>query len=303
MISEYSYNGISWKDIYSPDHEDVKEITQAFAVNPIISQELLTPTRKPKVDLFKDYIYLVLHFPAIRHSHKEIDQEIDFIIGKNFLVTAHYDNIEKLQEFAKKVEVGSITEDKSLGEHGGFLFYRAVKTLYGGMLDELESIKSRLDEVETGVFSGKEMTVVKKISDIGRDLLAFKKTLKPHGETLELFSVAALKMFGDDFNFAIKDMRNEYRKIENDLNSYLEILDSIRETNIMLVSTKQNEIMKIITVIAFILLPLSIISSLLQVEIIYQSIMNVPIAASVIAIIMIIAPLALYEYTRSRKWF
>ena len=34
-----------------------------------------------------------MHFPALHHSHKSAEQEVDFIIGKQFLITTRFSDM------------------------------------------------------------------------------------------------------------------------------------------------------------------------------------------------------------------
>ena len=70
MISRYKYRDLVWVDIESPNNEEVRQIMEEFDIHPIVADELLGPSMRPKVDHYENFIYLILHFPAIRHSHK-----------------------------------------------------------------------------------------------------------------------------------------------------------------------------------------------------------------------------------------
>jgi len=136
MTNTFAYRNVEWIDLESPSYEEVKDVADRHKFNRVLAEELLRPTPKARVDLYHDYLYLVLHFPAIKHSHTaSTSQEIDFIIGKNFIVTTHYDTIDPLHEFSKIFEVNSITDRGDMGEHAvsSFItclsmFIRAWKT-------------------------------------------------------------------------------------------------------------------------------------------------------------------------------
>ena len=40
-----------------------------FGIHPLVAEELRSPTLRPKVDLYDNFIYLILHFPAFQHTH------------------------------------------------------------------------------------------------------------------------------------------------------------------------------------------------------------------------------------------
>ncbi|MDP3726382.1 MAG: CorA family divalent cation transporter, partial [bacterium] len=85
MVSKKICGDITWIDVESPTKEEIRGITEEYAIHPLIAEELCSPTLRPKVDVYSNFIYLILHFPTISHSHDgNTEYEIDFIIGKKF---------------------------------------------------------------------------------------------------------------------------------------------------------------------------------------------------------------------------
>src|SRR3989344_8747012 len=118
MLKRLSYKKITWIDLESPTSSELQNVVNELKIPPPIAEEMRIPSLKPKVDFYKDVIYLILHFPAFKHSHiSESNQEIDFVIGKNFLVTIHYDAIDPLDKFSKEFEIDTVLKKDDLGAH------------------------------------------------------------------------------------------------------------------------------------------------------------------------------------------
>ena len=96
MQSRHEHKGLVWVDLESPSREEVQSIADEFHVEPVVAEELLLSSTKPHAQFYSNYVYLVLHFPALRHAHKHREQEIDFVIGKDFLLTTHYEAIDPI---------------------------------------------------------------------------------------------------------------------------------------------------------------------------------------------------------------
>lgn len=264
MIKRNNHKNLVWIDIENPASEEVRGIMEEFNLHPTVAQELLLPTIKPRIDLHHNFIYLILHFPAIKHTHSadNANQEIDFVIGKNFIITTRYESIDPMNKFSKMFEVNSILDKSNMGDHAGYIFYHMIKEMYHSLANELDYIKDSLKDIEDKIFNGKEREMVVALSKISRNLLNFHHATNTHKQVLRSLESAALNFFGDNFSYYIKDIVNEYYKIENTTESSVESLRELRETNDSLLNTKQNEIMKTLTVMAFIILPLSLIASI-----------------------------------------
>lgn len=263
MISRYTYKDLTWVDVQSPTQDEVRALMEEFAIHPLAADELLIPTLRPKVDLYPDFIYLILHFPIISHKHEGgREQEIDFIVGKNFLITTHYDLVDPLHEFSKVFEVNSILERSNIGDHAGFILFYIMRELYKMLDRELDHIDHDFGDIEAKIFGGNERAMVSDISHLNRDLLNFKQTLRPHKEVLESFEIAGTKFFGQDFSHYLRTIVGEYYKVSAILDGHRETLLELRDTNDSLLTTKTNDIVKTLTVTTFIMLPLTLMASL-----------------------------------------
>ncbi len=263
MRKEYTHKGLTWIDLESPTKSEIREIMEEYSIHPLVAEELVAPTLRPKVDLYDNAIYLILHFPAHRHTNSSgQNQEIDFIIGKDFLITAHYDTVDALHKFQKIFEANSITNEKHLGEHAGFIFYYLIKKLYKSVDHELEYTESYMDEIEENIFQGQEKEMVEDISSIARILLDFKQALRTHDSVLSSLEIAGVKFFGNSFLHYLKRITGEHYRVQSAVEDQQEALRELRETNNSLLSTKQNEVMKVLTIMAFVTFPLSLLASI-----------------------------------------
>ncbi|MBI5078095.1 MAG: magnesium transporter CorA family protein [Candidatus Yonathbacteria bacterium] len=304
MISRYTYKDLVWVDVQSPTQEEVRSLVEEFGIHPLVADELLGPTLRPKVDLYHDFIYLILHFPTITHKHDGgKDQEIDFVIGKKFIITAHYDLVDQLHEFSKKFEVNSILDKSDIHEHAGFILFYILKDLYKMLDGELDHINHDFDEIQSKIFSGKERDMVNSISHINRDLLNFKQILRPHKEVLESFEVAGTKFFGEEFSYYLHTIVGEFYKVSSILDGHRETILDLRDTNDSLLTTKTNDIMKTLTVTAFIILPLTFIEQLFSMDFAGTPLENNSNAFFITVITMSVVGAVLYGYFKFfKKW-
>ncbi len=111
MISKYTYKKLTWIDLESPTKDEVYSLMEEYSLPSLVGEELVTQTLRSKVDLYDSLIYMILHFPVVNQkTRKSIEQEVDFVIGKNFIITAHYEMINPLHEFSKMFETDSVLD-------------------------------------------------------------------------------------------------------------------------------------------------------------------------------------------------
>jgi len=302
MHSRHELNGLTWVDLESPSREEVQDAVDQFAIEPIVAEELLLPSTKPHAEFYPSYAYLVLHFPALRHSHKTREQEIDFIVGRNFLITAHYDTIDSLHKFTKVFEVNALLEKNVIGEHAGFILLAMLKKLYKAVEHEVEYIRHDLAVIEEHIFSGHEVEMVPAISRAARDLLNLRQVIEPHREVLKEFEIDAIEFFGAEFAPNLKKLSDDYYRVHNHIMRETESLHELRESNNSLLSTKQNETMKVFTILAFTTFPLTLIAAVFSMDTKYTPIVGAPNDFWIIIAGMVAMTFCMFWYFKHKNW-
>jgi len=264
MINTYNYLGETWVDIDHGTPEEIHGIMDKYNIHPFVAKELTSATPKPRIEFHEEYLYCIMHFPAWKHTHSDDkNQEIDFIVGKNILITARYDTIDALHKLGKDLEVEEVlNKTEPIEKHSQVIFIRMLRSLYASTFEELESIEDTIENITSQIFEKKEREMVISISEITRTLLEFKRVTDLHHEILEALKHKGPLMFGEDFGNEMDSIILDYLKINTTIKSNMDMLRELRETDNSLLTAKQNETIKRLTLIGAILFILSILITL-----------------------------------------
>lgn len=304
MLSRYEYGGITWIDIENPTEEEIDLIGQEFDLGLILPQELLAPTAKPRVDLYPAFAYTVLHFPALRHTHgSSAAQEVDFIMGKNFVVTIHYDTIPAIYDFARSFEAAILLKHTNGKFHSGHILLELAERLYQSVEDELESLEDSVTDIERAIYSGREKEMVVAISSASRELLSAKRALVTHKEILESLEQIGVSLFGEELGNYFRAISGFHYRVYSHALSLSDTLSELRITNDSLLSARQSEVMKILTMMAFITFPLSLIANVFGMDTANTPLVNDPNGFWIIVGGMAFLTLAFLLYFKHKRWF
>lgn len=302
MLTRYEHQGLTWVDLESPTLREVQDVASEFGIDVPVAEELLSPSVRPRADFFERYVYLVLHFPALRHSHKNREQEVDFLIGRDFLVTAHYDVVDPIHKFSKVFEVNAALDTQVIAEHGGFLFFSILKKLYKAVEHELEHVRREQNLIEEHIFSGHEVRMVEAISRSARDLLALRQTIEPHRDVLRSLESDGAGFFGPAFVPYLKALSNDYFRVHSHIMRSIESLHELRETNNSLLTTKQNETMRVLTIMALLTFPLSLMVAIFDINTVDNPFSLVPHGFFLIVGLVIAAGALMLAVFKLKKW-
>lgn len=303
MISKYTYKGLTWIDLESPTDDELKHVMETYSIPTIVGEEMHGKSIQSKVELHPNFIYLILYFPHVSHNNnnRSVEQEMDFIIGNDFIITTHYEFIDSIHEFSKNFEVDAILDKNVDIDHAGFLFFHLIKTLYTHSRYQLNNINIILKSTEKKIFEGTEGSMVVIISNINRTLLDFRQALRFHKDVLSSFELSAKKFFGDKFSYYISAIISEYNKTQTVLDSHKEILDDLRDTNDSLLANKTNETMRLLTIITFLISPVSVISSvfMMNTDVV---ILKTPYEFYLVLGAMLLTSVVTFIYFKIKKW-
>ena len=305
MIKKYTYGRITWTDLENPTAEEVEIVAESHKLRHSIARELMDSSNSSKAVVYSDYIYLVLQFPLrLKRGdyHVITDHEIDFIIGKDFVITTHYKVIESLEHFGKAIETNAILEKEKIEDHAGHLFYYITKRMYGHMRHDIDTVNAELTAAEDRIFSGEEKDMVEVISNLSRELLDFRQTCRAHFETLESLDKSKSDFLDQGFGPYITDIKENFIMVRDAVVNGHELAKELRETNDSLLTTKQNETMKVLTVVAFVTFPLSLFAELFTMNTVHTPIIGQPHDFEIIIGIMVVLALFMIWYFKRKKW-
>lgn len=303
MITRLAHGSVRWIDVVEPTKDEVRSLLEEFALDPLIADELTTPSQRNRVDTRDDYFYVVLHFPAFRHLHETAARplELDFIVGRDWIITARYEHLDPLERFRSVFEMHATLAHTTM-PHAGMAFHRMLADLYAILYDELEHIETRIDAAEERVFEGYERDMVVELSFISRDVLNYTQALEGHYPMLLSLEAPGVALYGYEYARNVRSLVGDYERLAAAVKSHRASLVELRETNDALLTTKQNETMKVLTIMAFVTFPLSLFTSLFGMGTRFTPIIGHAHDFWIIVGIMCAAALAFFAFFKYKRW-
>ncbi|MCR4333799.1 MAG: magnesium transporter CorA family protein [Patescibacteria group bacterium] len=304
MIFRYEYPGGVWVDLEQPSGEEIRHIAHEFSISERIETELLSPTPSPLAAGDEGNALLVLHFPA--HGNKSNDaknQEIDFIVGKDFIITVRYEVVVPLYHLKKLLEAQKLVSSQHTISTD-VLIEILFAHLYTSVRDHTNHVADSLARTEHEMFDGHERQTVRIISDISREFLHLEAALANQEEPLDHFlkALAHRGFFGVSFAQRAQRILDERTQVERLIKTHRAIATEMRETNMALLEARQNEIMKTLTIVNFIFLPLGLISWTFAMRTEGTPIINSPHAFWIVLGIMLGVATLLTAFFIKKRW-
>ena len=293
MISRYTHEGATWINVSNPSRDEILALSKEFSFDKNISTVLPETISRSALSVYKDHIYLVLQFPTSTSKEGVSKRfEVDFVIGKNFLLTAHFEEIPALATLIEEFKNCSDEKGVCVFENTEDITFRVIGALYEKSGKELEHIEREIHMIEEHIFSGERRKTVEHISRVNHLLLEFKKAIRFHKEILHRL-LEEVKERIPKAAHLVYELKTEQEKLWNSIEHNREILSDLKETNDSLINYRTNEIIKAVTLLNVIALPLVFVPGLIAEH-------DRVIANLIIALVISIVA---YFYFKIKRWF
>lgn len=264
------FEGRRWVDIRRPTSLDIEYLREEFAFHPLALEDVVSRTQRPKLDVYDDYLFVVMHFPVHhKQSRVTVASEVDIFVGPDYVITSHDGNLKPLVRMFDSALESDESREALLGQTSAHLLYFIIDRLVDYCFPIVTRVTDRIEAIEDAIFEQSSLRTVQEISIVRRDLIALRRIMKPQLGVVAQLEHRGLPMVHDDIEVYFGDISDHLGKIWDSLEDLKEVLDGLSDTFDSLASHRLNEVIKALTVISVVILPLTLISGIFG--------MNVPI--------------------------
>jgi magnesium transporter len=256
---------VTWIDFSEPDADELLDLKRKFKLHPLAVEEFTMPSARPKASLYGDCLYLTIHVPLFdKENRRTFPSELDIVMTNKYLITGHDQDIYQLRDFFQRIQRSKKLQGQYMSQSPGYLLYYLIENLLESCFPKIDHINENLDKVEDEIFKGNEKEMVHEISFVKRDILNFRRTLKPQKSVLESLARDNYPMIGTDLRSYYQDLIGTNIRVWSALENAKETIESLESTNDALLSNKLNTTMKVLTIFSAVMLPMTVISSVLS---------------------------------------
>lgn len=262
MKQEIKNKEIKWINIANPNSKDVQFLKKDFNICPTVLKEYIPKIKRPKVEEYKDYLFIVIHFPVFNEKTKKtISTELDIILFKNILITSHTGLLPELKKIFERCNTDKDVKKYYLRENAVYLAYHILDKLIDTRMSMLDHVDDHIEYIEDQMFNGNEKKMVNKIAMVKHDIISFRRIVKPQRMVLESMVRLIPRINNKDFFKYSSEVIGSNIKVWNTLENHKEMIEALEHTNESLLSYKLGNTMKILTAFSVIVLPLSLIAN------------------------------------------
>ncbi|MEM2883445.1 MAG: magnesium transporter CorA family protein [Nitrososphaerales archaeon] len=261
-IDETSCGSLRWINIEKPGQKELEFLASNYSFHPLALEDCISKIQLPKIDRYRDYIFIILHFPCLKDGGKLVaPSQLSIFLGKNYIITIHQGDIQPLTDLFRRCKEDEQTRGAIICNSVGYTFYRLLDTLVDAFFPILDYVLRELDEIEDIVFDEKveavrEVTLLRrKIADLRRITFPLKRIVSELARDVNRFSTFDLTTY-------FEDIQDHIDKVWETLEECKETIEIYKDTDFMLNTEKTNKILAILTILFTLSIPATVVGTI-----------------------------------------
>lgn len=301
MIETIKIGTLKWHHILSPTDEDLEFLKSNFHFHPLDIEDCLSVNQRPKIDIYDDYYFMILHFPNFDRVNKFLTtKEVKIFWGEDYLITIGKSHWVVASMFREAKEQEERKEPFEVGTSDALL-YQILEKLMQESLFMIKRIGSGLEYINRELFNKRAEKIIEDISVTRKNIILLNTIFKPQLRLFHKFETGAITGFAENMEDYWGNILDYYQKMWDMTEDYEELIEGLSKTFDSLQANRINEIMKVLTLISSILLPLTFITGLygMNVGLPFQ---NDPNSFWLVLVCMIFIATGMILYFKKKHW-
>lgn len=288
---------------HSADADIQRILREDFKFDPLAVDDALAETHVPKVDDWTSYLYIVLHAVFFQSEIEDIDtRELDVFLGKNFLVTYHFEELPELHQVWRLVQ----RDDRYWKRGADYLFYTLADSIATGYMPCMDAIDEVSDQILDTVFDHPSREQVQHIFHVKRAVLRLRRILGPQREVMSRMAREGLSQVDGKNRVYFRDVYDHFVRMADLNESLRDIVAGSLDTYLSVTANRTNDVMKVLTIVTVLFAPLTFITGFFGMNFFGDNVLlpgNFGWVPFVLAMLgMVVFPALIFLYIRRSRW-
>lgn len=301
-------DGIVWVDVPEWDDDIEATLDGVFDFHPLAVADCRERRQVPKVHLYPDHVFVVLHAPSPGTAGHVHYVELDQFIGPNYLVTVHGPLNPAVDPAEAMVEVRTVLRRLSSGrfrpEHPFEISYALVSALCGRLRDYTAKLTGEVWSLEKRVTAGHLGNVEQFLEELFRTRHGLLTVRTMASLSREVYArMARINVFATKQGHRLlQDTVDQFDRLAAMAHSQKDYLQGTIEFYQTRTNTKMTIAAERLAVIAAVTLPITALSSVLGMNLIVNDETHF-IGLTGTLLIMLVMSVTLLIWAKRKGWW
>lgn len=229
-----------WVGLYEPDEPLLLKMQEEFSLHPLAVEDALKAHQRPKIELYGDSLFLVLHTAQVVNGRIEFGETHIFIGARYLLTVRHGASLpysparERCEKHPKLMQIGP--------SYGLYAILDAIVDNYFPIVQEFQD---ELNELEKDIFAEDyRRETIHRLYELKRDLTQLRLAASPMLDMLNQLMQFHDTLIRKEVRIYLRDVHDHVVRVNEAVDTMREMLTAAMSVNLALVTVAQGEIVK-----------------------------------------------------------
>jgi magnesium transporter len=251
---------IVWVDLDNPTPEEVTDVLEsAFHFHPLAIEDAIALSELPKIEDYEDYVFLVMHAVDFNREDKFHTTELNFFIGRDFLVTHHQQSLHTVSMVMDRF----IHRTGILPKGPDRIAHMLLDMLIDNYKPVLDDLHGEMEEMEENLLLSdvRDKDFMSQLISFRKDLSHLRQIIRPQREVILRLARGESRLIRATLLPYFRDIYDHLNRIEQTANNYHEQLLVSFDVFINKTANQTNASIRVLTAITALTLPPTVIGT------------------------------------------
>jgi len=293
---------VTWINVDSVHQiEIIEKLGNCFGFHPLVLEDILNTDQRPKMEIYGDYIYIVLKMIYGGDIHHPIETEqVSLILGSNFVVS--------FQE-GKEGDVFNPVRERIRSGKGlirkmgpDYLAYSLLDTIVDHYFLILEKLGEKVELLEEELVTHPTTKTLQEIQKFKNEMTFVRRAVWPLREVVSGLGRKESPLIKETTEIYLRDVYDHTIQVMDTIEVYREMLSGMLDIYLSSVSNRLNSVMKVLTIIATIFMPLTFIAGIYGMNFKYMPELEWRWSYPAVWLIVVLIGVSMLIYFKKKKW-
>lgn len=316
LLMDASPTGICWIEVNGlHDVETIEKIGRHFSIHPLVLEDILDTTQRPKFEEFDGYLFFVLRVPRLikpaagakkqtGYFHDQIKgnivfEQISWVAGKDWLISFGETGQDVFESVRERILTGKGRIRLQSTDYLCYSLLDLIVDQFFSVLDELGDALNYLDEALV-LHPGPQQ--MKQIHFFKRQLLYLHKAVWPVRELIGAFERCESGLCNSGTRPYLRDIYDHIIQVIDMVETYRDLVAGMLDIYLSSISYRLNEVMKVLTIISTFFIPLTFIAGVYGMNFESMPGLRWEYGFYAVASLMLAVSLIMIKFFRIKKW-
>ena len=249
---------VLWVDLDNPTDEEIKTVlTEIFQFHPLAVEDCVTPSPLPKIDDYEDYLFLVMHAVDFTRTEKFNTTELDFFLGKDYLVTFHRKPLKSVTAMIDRC----VKSSGVIARGPDRIAHMVLDVMFDNFQPVTDELRDELEEIEETVLAKNSEGLIPDLLHVRADIALLRQIIRPQRDLVSRLAHGESKLIRALMLPYFRDLRDSLIRIDETAAGFADQLLISFDLYLSKSDYEANQGIKTLTALTALTLPATLVST------------------------------------------